>query len=127
MIISCPKGALAALAVATMILVSCTAPPTDESPLISVTVRGVTGASDRSLAPGELRAFETYWTMKRRAVLPTGQVLDGPVRLDVRRQHGGASWIYYPSGYTRIFSVGATTVYQVPDSDSFNRLLGLSR
>jgi len=81
------------------------------------------GAPDTSLTPAEITAFEIYWSAKRRAVLPARQVLGNPIRLGVRRERGGALWVYYPAGYARILSMGATPVYQVPEPTSFNKLL----
>jgi len=117
----------AALGVAATVVVGCAATSLGEGRLISVTVRGVIGATETSLTPSEITAFETYWSAKRRAVLPARQVLGDPIRLDLRREQGGASWVYYPAGYACILSMGATPVYQVPEPTSFNKLLGLDR
>ena len=117
---------LAVLGVAATIVVGCAATSLNEGRLISVTVRGVSGATDKLLTPSKTTAFETYWSAKRRSVLPARQLLGDPIRLDVRREQGGASWIYYPAvGYARTFSAYATTPYQLPDATSFNRVLGL--
>jgi len=95
---------LAALGVAATVVVGCAATSLGEGRLISVTVRGVTGATDMSLTPSEITAFETYWSAKRRAVLPARQGLGDPIRLAVRREQGGC--------YARVPSAGADFLQQ---------------
>lgn len=69
-----------------------------------------------------LQQFENTWKEKKKLKnLPLPQWL---YKIDIEGKGYGDRWLYDPAGFVQVLTKAKTPVYHIPDTESFNKLIG---
>jgi hypothetical protein len=106
-------------------LSACSSP----GPITAVTVRDSNFQIVKQLSTAELAEFEHRWNAKTKVSTSLKDAGGEHFKLDIASEGTGNRWLYHTTGYVQVLSISVlgTPVYQVPEPEAFNKLIGVRK